>query len=157
TSAAALDTAQSRFEVAEATLKAAEAEVKSAAARYANAQVALKNTRIIAPFDGRVVRKLAEAGEVPTTVYQSSVNGIIELIDFSSLVVEADVSESRIGSIKLDDPAEITLDAFPNKRLRGQVSEIRPTVDRQKATVLTRVKFVDPVPEVLPQMAGKVL
>jgi RND family efflux transporter MFP subunit len=154
---ASVDTSQSRFDVAEATLLAAEAEVESAAARLANADVALKNTRITAPFTGRVVRKLAEVGEVPTALYQSAAGGILELVDFSSLVLEADVSESRIGSLKIGDPTEVTLDAFPKIRFRGTVSELRPTVDRQKATVLTRVKFVDPIPGVLPQMAGKVL
>jgi RND family efflux transporter MFP subunit len=152
-----LDTSRSRFDVAEASLLAAEAEVQSAAARIANAEVALKNTRITAPFSGRVVRKMAEAGEVPTGLYQSAAGGIVELVDFSSLVVEADVSENRIGLLKLGDPAEVTLDAFPKTRLRGEVSELRPTVDRQKATVLTRVKFIDPIPGVLPQMAAKVL
>jgi RND family efflux transporter MFP subunit len=152
-----VDTAQSRFDVAEANLQAGNAEVEAAAARVANAEVALRNARITAPFSGRVVRKLAEAGEVMSALYQNTVGGIVELVDFNSLVVEADVSEGRIGAIKLGDPAEVTLDAFPNQRLRGVVSELRPTVDRQKATVLTRVKFVDPVPAVLPQMAAKVL
>jgi RND family efflux transporter MFP subunit len=152
-----VDSAQSRFEVAEANLHAAEAEVEAAVARVENADVALRNARITAPFSGRVVRKLAEAGEVMSALYQNTVGGIVELVDFGSLVVEADVSEGRIGAIKLGDPAEVSLDAFPNQRLRGVVSELRPTVDRQKATVLTRVKFVDPVPGVLPQMAAKVL
>lgn len=156
-SQAAVDSAQSRFDVAEATLRAGEADVKTAMARLDNAEVALKNTRITAPFDGRVVRKIAEIGEVPTAVYQSSAGGIVELVDFASLVVEADVSEGRIATVKLGDPAEIALDAFPNQRFRGEVSELRPTVDWQKATVLTRVKFMDPIPGVLPQMAAKVL
>ncbi len=152
-----VDTAQSRFDLAEANLQAGNAEVEAAAARVANAEVALRNARITAPFSGRVVRKLAEAGEVMSALYQNTVGGIVELVDFNSLVVEADVSEGRIGAIKIGDPAEVTLDAFPSQRLRGVVSELRPTVDPQKATVLTRVKFVDPVPAVLPQMAAKVL
>ena len=117
-----VDTAQSRFEVADASVRAAEAEVEAAQARIANAEVALKNARITAPFSGRVVRKLAEAGEVMSALYQTSGGGIVELVDFNSLVVEADVSEARIAAIKLGDPAEITLDAFPNRRLRGEVS-----------------------------------
>jgi HlyD family secretion protein len=155
---ASVDTMQSRYDIAVANLHAAEADVESAAARVANAQVAVSYARITAPFDGRIVRKMAEAGEVPTNaLYQSTAGGIVELVDFSSLVVEADVSESRIGSVKLGDPTEVSLDAFPSKRFRGKVTELRPTVDRQKATVLTRVKFVDPIPGVFPQMAAKVL
>lgn len=153
---ASVDSAQSRYEVAAATLAASEAEVESAAARVRNAEAALSNARITAPFDGTVVRKIAEVGEVPTAIYQSSAGGIVELVDFSSLVVEADVSENRIGAVTVNAPAEIVLDAFPGQRFRGEVSELRPTIDRQKATVLTRVKFVDPVPGVFPQMAAKV-
>jgi RND family efflux transporter MFP subunit len=155
---ATVDTMQSRFDIAAATMVSAEADVESAAARVANAQVAVSYARITAPFAGRIVRKMAEAGEVPSNaLYQSTAGGIVELVDFSSLVVEADVSESRIGSVKLGDPTEVSLDAFPGKRFRGEVTELRPTVDRQKATVLTRVKFVDPIPGVFPQMAAKVL
>jgi RND family efflux transporter MFP subunit len=154
---ASADSAQSRLDIAAATLQAGEADVQSAAARVVSAEVALSYARITAPFSGRIVRKIAEAGEVPTALYQSNTGGIVELVDFASLVVEADVSESRIGAVKAGDPAEVSLDAFPGKRLRGEVSELRPTVDRQKATVVTRIKFVDGAPGVFPQMAAKVL
>lgn len=153
---ASVDSAQSRHDVAAATLAASEAEAESAAARLRNAEVALSNTRITAPFDGRVVRKIAEVGEVPTAIYQSSAGGVVEVVDFSSLVVEADVSENRMATVSVGEPAEIVLDAFPGQRFRGEVTELRPTVDRQKATVLTRVKFVDLVSGVFPQMAAKV-
>jgi HlyD family secretion protein len=156
TSQAVLDAAQSRYEVAAANLQAAVADVSMAVARRDNADSALRNTRIMAPFAGRVVRKMAEVGEVPSSTTMGP-GGVVELVDFSSLVVEADVSEGRISQVQVGAPAEITLDAHPTRRLRGQVTEIRPTVDRQKATVLTRVKFQDPVEGVLPQMSAKVL
>ncbi len=152
TNQAALDTAQSRSDVARANVQAAEADVATARARAERAQVTMDNTRIVAPFSGRVVRKLVETGEIP-----NQQNAVVELVDFNTLVLEADVSESKIGQVRLDDPAEMTLDAYPTVRHRGQVAEIRPTVDKQKATVLVKVKFVDPVPGILPQMAGRVL
>lgn len=155
-SQATLETAKSRHDVAEADVQAAEAEVATAAARLDTAETVLRDTRILAPFAGRVVRKLAEVGEVPLGG-AGGPGGVVELVDFESLVVEADVSEGRIAQVKLDGPAEITLDAFPTQRHRGRVSEIRPTVDRQKATVLTRVKFEDSIEGVLPQMAARVL
>jgi HlyD family secretion protein len=65
---ASLDSAQSRFDVAAASLQSSEADVQSAAARAANAEAALSYTRITAPFSGRIVRKMAEAGEVPTAL-----------------------------------------------------------------------------------------
>ena len=53
-------------------------------------------------------------------------------------------------------PSEVTLDAFPDLRLLGEVSRIVPTVDRAKATVLVKVAFVERDPRVLPDMSAKV-
>src|SRR5262249_51670638 len=128
TNQAALDTAQSRFDVAQANQQAAEADVATATARLERANVTVQNTRIVAPFSGRVVRKLVEMGEIPGMQGQSP-NAVVELVDFGSLVLEADVSEAKIGQVHMGDPAEITLDAYPTARHRGQVVEIRPTVD----------------------------
>jgi HlyD family secretion protein len=155
-SQAALDASQSRHEVAQANLEAAEADVATARARWDNAESSLRNASIVAPFAGRITKKLSEVGEVPGSIV-GGVGGVVELVDFSSLVVEVDVSEGRIAQVQLGGPAEISLDAYPTRRLRGQVSEIRPTVDRQKATVLTRVKFMDSIEGVLPQMAARVM
>jgi multidrug efflux pump subunit AcrA (membrane-fusion protein) len=74
----------------------------------------------------------------------------------SSLQVEADVSESNLERVKVGQPCEITLDAFPEKRYRGIVHMIVPTADRAKATVLTKVRFVDKDEQVLPEMSAKV-
>jgi HlyD family secretion protein len=153
---ASVEAAESTFEVAAANVEAAIADVATAQARLENAQSFLANTRVVAPFAGRITRKLVEEGEVPAAA-AGVPGGVVELVDFASLVVEADVSEGRISQVQLGGPAEITLDAYPTRRLRGEVHEIRPTVDRQKATVLTRVKFIDPTEGVLPQMSARVL
>jgi multidrug efflux pump subunit AcrA (membrane-fusion protein) len=58
--------------------------------------------------------------------------------------------------VKVGTPAEIILDAFPDKRFRGQVSEVRQMVDRSKASVTVKVKFTDDSTGVLPDMAAKV-
>ena len=56
----------------------------------------------------------------------------------------------------MDQPAEILLDAFPELRLAGVVSRTVPTVDRSKATLLVKVRFVERDPRVLPDMSAKV-
>ena len=68
------------------------------------------------------------------------------MADMSTLEVEADVSESSLAKIKVGQPCEITLDALPDARFRGRISRIVPTVDRAKATVMTKVQFdaIDP-------------
>jgi len=73
-----------------------------------------------------------------------------------TLEVEADVAESNIAKIVLNQPCELLLDALPDTRFAGQVSRIVPTVDRSKATVLVKVRFVDRDARVLPDMSAKI-
>jgi multidrug efflux pump subunit AcrA (membrane-fusion protein) len=74
----------------------------------------------------------------------------------STLEVEADVSESNLSKIRVDQPADITLDAFPELHLAGTVSRMVPTIDRSKATLLVKVRFSERDPRVLPDMSAKV-
>jgi RND family efflux transporter MFP subunit len=78
------------------------------------------------------------------------------MADMSSLLVEVDVSESSLQKVKPGGACEIRLDAFPQDRFEGTVHMIVPTADRSKATVLTKVKFVNLDEKVLPEMSAKV-
>jgi multidrug efflux pump subunit AcrA (membrane-fusion protein) len=71
-------------------------------------------------------------------------------------MVETDIPEGRLHMVKVGSPCEITLDAFPGRRYRGQAMEISPRVNRAKATVGVKVKFVDPPTDVLPDMSARV-
>src|SRR5207247_984876 len=82
--------------------------------------------------------------------------GGVQISDFSSLVAEIDVPEGRLHLVKMGGPAEIQLDAYPDRRYRGKTLEVTPTVDRSKATVTVRVSFVDPPDGALPNMAARV-
>src|SRR5262249_19143056 len=68
----------------------------------------------------------------------------------------ADVSESQVAKLTIGTPAETVLDAFPDRRYRARVAEVRPRVDRAKATVTVKVAFVDEAKDVLPDMGAKV-
>jgi RND family efflux transporter MFP subunit len=81
---------------------------------------------------------------------------VVTIADLSSLEVEADVSESNLGMVSVGAPCDITLDALPAERFRGIVDTIVPTVDRSKATVLVKVRFMDMNPRILPEMSAKV-
>ncbi|HEY4491088.1 MAG TPA: efflux RND transporter periplasmic adaptor subunit, partial [Acidobacteriota bacterium] len=107
---------------------------------------------------GTVLTKSADVGEIvaPFGSAGNSKGAVVSLADMSSLQVEADVSESNIQRISLGQPCEVTLDAFPEKRYRGAVHMIVPTADRAKATVLTKVRFLDQDERVLPEMSAKV-
>lgn len=151
-------TSRTDYDAAEATYKRAVASVASAEARVRSAEVNLDNTYIRAPFDGTVLTKNADVGEIvaPFGSAGNSRGTVVSMADMGSLQVEADVSESNIERIKVDQPCEITLDAFPEKRYRGVVHMIVPTADRAKATVLTKIRFLDQDERVLPEMSAKV-
>lgn len=156
---AALDAASARTEGAKAQVGAAKADVAAANARVEVARVNLENCYVRAPFSGRITQKLTDIGEIVFGAVGAGAGGrggIASLADFSTLQVEADVSESQVAKLKLGTPAEMTLDAFPEKRYRGKVAEVRPRVDRAKATVTVKLAFVDDMTDVLPDMGAKV-
>lgn len=157
-SAAAHDTALARVEKARAAIAGFKAAIGVAQASVRSAQVALAQTEIRAPFSGVVLTKNANVGDMITPL--SSATGaqgaVVTMADMSTLEVEADVSEASVGKVKLEQPCEIQLDALPGERFRGSVVRMVPTVDRAKATVNVKVRFVDKDARVLPEMSAKV-
>ncbi len=149
---------QAEFDVAQARYDRVKASIASREAAVKGAEVQLENTYIRAPFDGTVLTKNADIGEVvaPFAAGASSRVAIVTIADMSSLEVEADVSESNIERVSAQQPCEISLDAYPEKRYRGIVGKIVPTADRAKATVLTKIKFLERDKRVLPEMSAKV-
>lgn len=154
-----LDVAKARYNRALAQLSARKAAVDVANANIRSAQVQLENTYIRAPFDGTVLNKNANVGEVITSLGAAagSRGAVATIADMGSLEVEADVSESNIERIQPEQPCEVTLDAFPEKRYRSYVHKIIPTADRAKATVLVKIRFTERDSRVLPEMSAKVL
>ncbi len=152
------DAANARYRRAVAGISSAEANIKYAESNVRSAEVQVENTYIRAPFDGVVLTKDANVGEVitPFGAAAGSRGAVVTMADMRSLEVEADVSESNIEKIKEGQPCEITLDAYPDKRYTGYVNKIVPTADRAKATVLTKVRFNQLDERVLPEMRAKV-
>lgn len=157
-SRAEYDGANARYKRASAAVSSADASIKFAEANVRATEVQLEYTLIRAPFDGVVLTKNANVGEVisPFGAAAGSRGAIVSVADMTSLEVEADVSEANIEKIKEGMPCEITLDAYPERRYSGFVNKIVPTADRAKATVLTKVRFKDRDERVLPEMRAKV-
>lgn len=157
-SQAAHDTAIARYEKARAVISGQKAAIAVAQANRRAAQVEVEQTLIRAPFDGVVLTKNANLGDVitPFSSALGSQAAVVTMADMSTLEVEADVSESSIGKVELEQPCEIQLDALPDVRFRGVVARMVPTVDRAKATVTVKVRFVDKDARILPEMSAKV-
>jgi len=157
-SQSALDTAKERYDRAVAGVASAQASLNAAIAGARNAEVAVDYTQIRAPFDGVILSKTANVGDLvtPFSSATDSKGAVVSMADMSTLEVEADVSESSLSKVYVGQPAEIMLDALPDMRFRGHISRMVPTVDRAKATVMTKVRFDAIDPRVLPEMSAKV-
>ncbi len=149
---------EAALEASRANYQSAVAAVKSGLANVRAAEVAVENTYIRAPFNGTVLTKHADVGEV-VAPFASSANSkasVVDLADMSSLEVEADVSESNIQKVSVDQPCEIILDAYPDVHYKGFVKKIVPTADRNRATVQTKVSFSEIDSRVLPEMSARI-
>ncbi len=150
----ALDAADSRVQLAKASLDQAVATLKVQ-------QTQLDFTEIRAPFDGVVVKKMAEVGEsvapIPPGVNISTASGaIVAMADMNSLEAEVDVNEANVGQLKQGDPADITVQAIPDKTYKGVLRQVIPTADRTKATVTVKVSIVDKDGLIKPEMSCNV-
>jgi RND family efflux transporter MFP subunit len=157
-SGASLDTAKARADKARAAVASLRGSIGVAEANVRASNVTVEQTLIRAPFDGVVLTKNANVGDIitPFSSAADSKGAVVNIADMSTLEVEADVSEISLSKISIAQPVEIQLDAFPEARLLGKVSRIVPTVDRSKATVLVKIEFVEKDKRVLPDMSAKV-
>jgi HlyD family secretion protein len=153
-----IDAAASKTTQAAARAEAAEARIQSAQAGRRFAQANLENTVIRAPFTGTVLRKEAEVGEVvaPSVGGGLTRGAVVTMADLTTLEVEVDVNEAYIGRIRSRQPAKITLDAYPDTSFRGEVRQVVPTADRQRATVQVKVSILDRDQRILPEMGARV-
>ncbi len=113
---------------------------------------------IRAPFDGVVISKNAQVGEMisPSSAGGFTRTGICTIVDMSSLEIEVDVNEAYINRVQADMPVEAKLDAYPDWKIPCKVIAIIPTADRNKATVKVRIGFNELDKRLLPDMGVKV-
>jgi RND family efflux transporter MFP subunit len=150
----ASDAAESRVRIADAALAQARAQLQMAEAQY-------RSTLIRAPFDGVVLKKMAEVGEsvapIPPGVNLSSSSGaIVALADLDTLEVEADVSESNVARLSDAQPARVSVEAFPDRSYKAVLRQIIPTADRTRATVMVKVTILKKDADLRPEMNAKV-
>jgi RND family efflux transporter MFP subunit len=155
----AREDAETSLEMAEARQQAAVARWQAATHALSAAEALLENTRVRAPFDGTVLRKDAEVGEVvaPSVGGGLTRGAVVTMADLTTLEVEVDVNEAYIAGISDGQPADIVLDAYPSESFRGHVRQVVPTADRQKATVLVRVAIDSKDSRILPEMGARVV
>ncbi len=154
-----LDNATTSVQSLQAKIDLAKAQANAAEARTAEAQQAVDNCTIRAPFDGIVVSKDAQVGEMVSPISAGggfTRTGIATIVNMNSNEIEVDVNEAYITRVKPGQQVTAILDAYPEWEIPSRVRTIIPSADRQKATVKVRVSFLKLDPRILPDMGIKV-
>jgi HlyD family secretion protein len=131
TSTASLDTAIRDVDVAYAEIAVIDAQIANANATIAQreaalrvAEIDLERTRILSPIDGTVISRTIDIGQTVAASLQAP-----ELFkiaqDLRRIQIEAQVNEADVGVIKEGNPAEFTVDAYPEERFEGVVTQVR--------------------------------
>ena len=142
-------------------MRALEAGVSSIEAQVRYVEELIKNSEIYAPIDGVVTVKKAFVGE---TVAPQGFGGagsagatFAVIVDLGSLEMEADINEQNLGRLAIGQPAEVALDAYPDKPYKARLRQIVPTADRQKGSVKVKIEILDRDGRILPEMSCRVV
>ncbi|HEX9004171.1 MAG TPA: efflux RND transporter periplasmic adaptor subunit, partial [Blastocatellia bacterium] len=140
-------------------IDAARAQVKQAEGSLAFARSQQENTVISAPISGVILERNVERGEFVTTGFASDRGAkgyVVSLADLNDLQVELDINQNDFAKLGASQPATVTTDAYPDRKYQGEIDEISPEANRQKATVQVKVKVVNPDEFLRPEMNASV-
>ena len=116
-------------------------------------------TIIRAPVTGTVLERNVEVGELVTTgfVGERGAKGyVIAMADLDDIQVELDISQDDFARIFMRQETTVATDAYRDRSYQGQVVEISPEADRQKATVQVKVQILEPDEFIRPEMNANV-
>ena len=121
----------------------------------------LDATVIRAPVSGTILERTAEKGELVTSAFASTVEGgpvgsVVALADLNDLQVELDIAQDDFAKLSPKQRGTVTTDAYPDRKYNGQIAEISPQANRQKATVQVKFRILDPDEFLRPEMNATV-
>ena len=120
----------------------AEARVQRACATLERIQQDLKDSIIKAPFDGFIVEKMMNEGEMATTMPPSN---IFHLVDTSRIKIECGITEGKRKSIKVGEEVLIEVDAYPDEVFTGKITTVNPKIDANSRTFKIKIELPNPV------------
>jgi HlyD family secretion protein len=134
------DTAETRYQEAAAALKAAEGSVMQTRGAYSQAQTNLRYSTIKSPVDGIVVSRNVDVGQTVAASFQTPTLFTIAQ-DLTKMEIDTSVDEADISRIKVGQPVSFTVDAYPEGRFTGRVTQIRnaPVVTQNVVTYVVVV------------------
>ena len=116
----------------------------------------LSYAEITSPMDGIVISREVEIGQ--TVVSNMEVANLFTIGDLDKMQVVADVDEADIGSVKVGQNAQFTVDAFPDDIFYGQVTQVRisPTTDTNVTTYEVLISTSNPDHKLIPGLTANV-
>jgi len=161
---------RSRYEASESAVQVGEAQVASARNRIRQSEAVLEETRdqlsrcrLVAPMDGIVIRKNADVGETAISGTLNNAGSLLMTVaDLSVMKVEVDVDETDVVDVALGQPTEISIDAFPARKFKGEVTRIGNSAvqtaaapgQRQSADYKVEVTLLETEPRVRPGLSA---
>jgi HlyD family secretion protein len=126
---------------------------------YAKSQ--LDATVIRAPVSGTILERTAEKGELVTAQFASGAEGgprgsVVALADLDDIQVELDIAQDDFAKLSAKQEGVVTLDAFKDRSYKGEIAEMSPEANRQKATVQVKVQILKPDSYLRPEMNATV-
>jgi RND family efflux transporter MFP subunit len=155
----AVEQARTQVDTQRAQLESQRKQIAVAQANLRSAQVQLDYCTVRAPFDGVVIAKAAQIGEIISPLSAGggfTRTGIGTLVDMDSLEIEVDVNEAYINRVQPGQKVESVLNAYPDWRIPSHVIAIIPTADRSKATVKVRIGLDVKDSRIVPDMGVRV-
>ncbi len=130
----------------------AKGSVEQAEGQAAYAREQLNATVIRAPITGTILDRSVEKGELLTGQFASAARPVFALADLNDLQVELDIAQDDFARLSPKQKAIVTVDAFPDRKYNGQIAEVSPEANRQKATVQVKVQVLNPDAYLRPEM-----
>lgn len=127
-----------------------EYQVSISRAQVDLARRALENTRIVSPFDGTALKVEVQPGQKVTPATK-----VITLVERANWQLGLNVDQRELPFLKLGLSAIVTMDAFPDERIKGQVSYVCAEVDKERNTCELRIELQETKPFLRPGMAGR--
>jgi HlyD family secretion protein len=157
------DQSRQNYDNAVAAYDSAQQGVNQAQALLQQAQTDLDHTTILSPITGKAVQLNAHEGEVVITGTMNNPGSVIAVIaDLSEILVEADVGETEITGIRLNESSKVHVDAIPDKEYEGHVAEIGSSAALKQGVgagmryFKVKVQFDNPDDRLRPGMTAQV-
>jgi len=160
TSESRLSKSKTSLDVALSNLASAKADAALGELQVQRQAQALEDYTVRAPFDGVVLARNAQVGEIVAPGGAGggyTRTGIYTIVDMRSLELVVDVNEDLLSKVEPGRKVSAELYSHKGWQVAGEVLRVMPNADRAKSTVRVRIKLLDEDPRILPDMAVKVL